>query len=107
MEFAVRTGRKHYHVLGQFECSGPSDHLLLTRFALQAPMSLLNRAVSLSYCTVDQSSLESSELNGRDLVSITSGLSYAVVRCFHRFALALSKFALLAGFQDRYRDGRP
>jgi hypothetical protein len=43
-------GRKHDHVLSKFECSRPSDHLLLTRFALQAPMSLLNRAVALSYC---------------------------------------------------------
>src|SRR6266849_5054859 len=44
-------GRKHDHVLGKFECSRPSDHLLLARSALQAPMSLLNRAVALSYCT--------------------------------------------------------
>src|ERR1700693_691551 len=45
--------RKHDHVLSQFECFRPSDHLLLllTRFALQAPMTLLNRAVALSYCT--------------------------------------------------------
>ncbi len=44
-------GRKHDHVLTKFECSRPSDHLLLARFALQAPMSLLNRAVALSYRT--------------------------------------------------------
>jgi hypothetical protein len=41
-------GRKHDHVPSKFECTRPSDHLLLTRFALQAPMSLLNRAVALS-----------------------------------------------------------
>ena len=29
----------------------PSDHLLLARSALQAPMSLLNRAAALSYST--------------------------------------------------------
>src|ERR1039458_8436955 len=44
-------GRKHDDVLSKFECSRPSDHLLLTRFAQQTPMSLLNRAVALSYCT--------------------------------------------------------
>src|SRR2546427_7837690 len=44
-------GRKHDHVLSKFECSRPSGHLLLTRSALQAPISLLNRAVALSYCT--------------------------------------------------------
>src|SRR5712691_1675617 len=43
--------RKHDHVLCKFECSPPRDHLLLTRFALQAPMSLLNRGVALSNCT--------------------------------------------------------
>src|SRR5258708_36892118 len=53
-DFRCRTagaGRKHDHVLSPFECSRPSDHLLLTRSALQAPMSLLNRPVALSYCT--------------------------------------------------------
>lgn len=44
-------GREHDHVLSKFECSRPSYHLLLTRFAQQSPMSLLNRAVALSYCT--------------------------------------------------------
>jgi hypothetical protein len=39
-------GRKHHHVLSKFERSLPSDHLLLTRFALQPPMSLLNRAIA-------------------------------------------------------------
>src|SRR6266567_8149369 len=34
------SGRKHDHVLSKFECSRPCDHLLLTRFALQAPMRL-------------------------------------------------------------------
>src|SRR5260370_38102520 len=44
-------GCEHDHVLGKFECSRPGDQLLLTRFALQAPMSVLNRAVALSYST--------------------------------------------------------
>ena len=47
---AAGTGRKHYYVLSKFECSWPRDHLLLTCFTLQAPMSMLNRAVALSYC---------------------------------------------------------
>src|SRR5258708_13173941 len=44
-------GRKHDHVLSKFECSRPSSHLLLTGSALQAPLSLLNRAFAFSYCT--------------------------------------------------------
>jgi hypothetical protein len=47
----ARAGRKHDHVLSKFECSRPGDHLLLTRVALQAPMSLLNRTVALSHGT--------------------------------------------------------
>jgi len=41
-------GREHDHELGKFECSRPRDHLLLTCSALQAAMSLLNRAIALS-----------------------------------------------------------
>jgi len=46
-----RCSGKHDHVLSKFECSRPRDHLLLTRFALQAPTRLFNRAVALSYRT--------------------------------------------------------
>src|SRR4051794_19214938 len=42
---------KYDHVFCKFECPRPSDHLLLTRLALQSPMSVLNRAVALSDCT--------------------------------------------------------
>jgi hypothetical protein len=39
-------GRKHDHVLSQFECSQPSDHLLLTRFAASANAPVESRSRS-------------------------------------------------------------
>src|SRR5713101_2465298 len=51
--FRCRTGgacREHEHVLSKFEGSWPSTHLLPTRLAVHASMSLLNRVVALSYC---------------------------------------------------------
>src|SRR5580765_3137773 len=44
-------GCKYDHVLCKFERARPSNHLLLTRSALQLPMSVLNRVVALSDCT--------------------------------------------------------
>jgi hypothetical protein len=68
--FRCRTvgARRNYgHVLSKFECSRPNDHLLLTRFSLQAPMSLLNRAVALSYCTQSASKRRTLTMQDREL----------------------------------------
>ena len=43
--------REHENVLSEFECSRPGGHLLPTRLAVQASMSLFDRVVALFYCT--------------------------------------------------------
>lgn len=87
--------RKHDDVLSKFECSRPSDHLLLTRFAQPTPMSLLNRAVALSYCT--QSACKRRTLTMKDNPPFTrcqtGGFSILFNKCGRHCAHIAQPFA--------------